>query len=115
MGGGYEGTTVATSWEGSAAWLDVEGAVRDGEMARRMALLAVNQASVRSHNRAYRIFGGVWLGLAAAATRGYWCLCLSCAVALLPSWCVLVASQPGAQALALYFCRPLLSLIALQA
>ncbi|KAF5833491.1 hypothetical protein DUNSADRAFT_10211 [Dunaliella salina] len=40
------GATVATGWEGSAAWLDVEGRVQDGEMARRMAMLTVNQERV---------------------------------------------------------------------
>jgi hypothetical protein len=46
MDGEYSGTTVATNWEGSAAWLDVEGAVRDPELARRMALLSVNQVGL---------------------------------------------------------------------
>eukprot|EP00983_Pelagomonas_calceolata_P096131 1158095-Pelagomonas_calceolata.AAC.1 len=45
----HYGATVATGWEGSAAWLDVEGLVQDGEMARRMAMLTVNQ--LHSHLR----------------------------------------------------------------
>lgn len=40
---GEHETLVSSSWEGSAAWLDVEGRVRDGEAARRLALLSVNQ------------------------------------------------------------------------
>ena len=56
----FTGIAVSISWEGSAAWLDVEGTVHDGETARRLAMLSVNQV------QPIHVIAGCWEVLALA-------------------------------------------------